>query len=58
MSIATHPVPLGGNTPDFLVAVCQHSGNVENPQFSIHVQTNVYRKRHSLYASLAWSARA
>ena len=51
MSIATHPVPLGGNTPDFLVAVCQHSGNVENPQFSIHVQTNVYRKRHSLYAS-------
>lgn len=58
MSIATRPVPLGDNTPDFLVAICQHSGNVENPQFSIHVQTDVYKNRHFLYTSLAWSARA
>lgn len=58
MSISARHARLGGNAPDFLQAVCQPSANVENPQFSIHVQTDVYRNRHFLYTSLAWSTRA
>jgi hypothetical protein len=56
MSISARHASLGGNTPDFFQAVCQPSANVENPQFSIHVQTDAYRNRHFLYMSLVWSA--
>lgn len=58
MSIASSHIPLGGNIPDFLQAVCKRSAYVENPQFSIHVQTDAYRNRYFLYTSLAWSTRA
>lgn len=51
MSITAHHARLGGNGSGFFQAVCQHSVNVENPQFSIHVETDVYRDRHFLYTS-------
>lgn len=58
MTITARYIPLDGNAPDFLQVVFQRSANVENPQFSMHVQTDVYRNHHFLYTSLAWSTRA
>lgn len=58
MNISARHAPLGGNAPDFLQALGRRFSHVENPQFSIHVETDVYRNRHFLYTSLAWSTRA
>lgn len=58
MRITAHHAPLGSNAPDFLQVVCLPLSNAENPQFSMHVQTDAYRNRHFLYTSLAWSTRA